>query len=374
MDTKMDANKDTTSLKKSPLAEALAKLDEAMHPPRGSSNDPERRRVAARLSDLVRCEDHELDAFAKRHLPGHEVGEWTMREARELVFAIGRVLGPEATSAETLGVLDELRTLLEKRMQAAKAAPPRAESPALLAPVAAVAPALLPAPAPPAYVPPPAQAVAPKEEFGGATVFGLASPFSAELPFVAATEERSAPSQRTPSPANAAPPRPMPQPSPSITLKERPPKDLGATTDAVMMSPFHTDLPFAAALAAVSETRLSGQPAQSKTTQNDPPSVPAPSVGAANPRPTSPTPQNPPAPQVQDTPTLTLQQYAGLVVACELYPSHVEGMHARYGVPTQAARLALDAFWGSRIAADPTTANRWKELCAEARKYFMQSR
>lgn len=66
--------------------------------------------------------------------------------------------------------------------------------------------------------------------------------------------------------------------------------------------------------------------------------------------------------------------YAGLVVACELYPAHVESTQARYGIPTAAARAALDAFWAGRIAADPALAEHWRELCAAARKYFLQGR
>lgn len=73
-------------------------------------------------------------------------------------------------------------------------------------------------------------------------------------------------------------------------------------------------------------------------------------------------------------PPLTLNQYAGLVVACELYPAYVESTQARYGVPTPAARAALDAFWAGRLAADPALAQRWPELCEAARRYFLQSR
>jgi hypothetical protein len=73
-------------------------------------------------------------------------------------------------------------------------------------------------------------------------------------------------------------------------------------------------------------------------------------------------------------PSLTLNQYAGLVVACELYPAYVESTNARYGVPTPAARASLDAFWAGRFAADPALAQRWPELCEAARRYFLQSR
>jgi hypothetical protein len=77
---------------------------------------------------------------------------------------------------------------------------------------------------------------------------------------------------------------------------------------------------------------------------------------------------------MRSLPPLTLNQYAGLVVACELYPAYAESTHARYGVPTAAARAALDAFWAGRIAADPALAEGWRELCAAARRYFLQSR
>ncbi|KYF94929.1 hypothetical protein BE20_05095 [Sorangium cellulosum] len=77
---------------------------------------------------------------------------------------------------------------------------------------------------------------------------------------------------------------------------------------------------------------------------------------------------------MRSPPPLTLNQYAGLVVACELYPAYIESTHARYGVPTPAARAALDAFWSARLAADPALAQRWPELCEAARRYFLQSR
>jgi capsule polysaccharide modification protein KpsS len=80
------------------------------------------------------------------------------------------------------------------------------------------------------------------------------------------------------------------------------------------------------------------------------------------------------APGAPSPPPLTLKQYAGLVVACELYPAHAESTHALYGVPTAADRAALDAFWANCFAADPVLAEQWWELCAAARRYFLQSR
>ncbi|HTN90912.1 MAG TPA: hypothetical protein VL242_44875, partial [Sorangium sp.] len=111
---------DAPAPERGPLAQALAMLDEAMRSPRGSSLDPERRRVAARLADLARCEDDELQAFARRHLPGRAVDEPALRAAREMVMAIGRVLGPEGGSAEALGVLEDARRVLDERLADAR--------------------------------------------------------------------------------------------------------------------------------------------------------------------------------------------------------------------------------------------------------------
>jgi len=126
-----------TTSEKSLLAEALANLDKAMRPARGSNADPERRRLAARLSELARCEDGELSAFAKRHMPGSAVDDQALRTAREMILAIGRALGPEGGSAEALCPLEDARAALEQRLseaKEAKKAPASREVPVVMPP------------------------------------------------------------------------------------------------------------------------------------------------------------------------------------------------------------------------------------------------
>lgn len=273
----------------SPLAEALAKLEEAMRPHRGRSLDPERRRAAARLAELLRCEDDELAAYAKRHQPGRAVDEAALRAAREMILVLGRVLGPDGSSADVNDVLDDARrALLDRLADAAKTMPPP--------PNREVLP---PADVPPQWLNPAAWPVEPDATF---TIIAAAErPFQPALPF-----------GRT-----LAPP-PLLSPDPPVNDAD---PDTSITLSTEIDRPPSPALPFA-----------------------------------------------PAAP-----PPLTLHQYAGLVVACELYPSYAESTHALYGVPTPEARAALDAFWSSRFAADPALAERWWELRAAARKYFLQS-
>lgn len=348
----------TTTPDKGPLAEALAKLDEAMRPARGTSNDPERRRLAARLSDLARCKDDELAAFAGRHLPGRTVDASTLRAAREMLLTIGRVLGPEGEGAVALGVLEEMQHTLDERLAKARKAAAQREAEALAAPVIAPPPPSVPAPASapaPASVPVPAPVAAPVPaplpvappprpeppaprplpDFNS-TVTLAGSPIpSPLLPF-----SKAAPSARSPQILTA--PRPEPPP-------RRAEPDFNGTVNIDPGSPLASvPLPFV------------------KPTAEEPAPRAAPSVPAPTP---TPGPASTAAP-----PPLTLNQYAGLVAACELYPAYVESTHARYGVPTPAARAALDAYWGERIAADPALAERWRELYEAARKHWLQSR
>ncbi|WP_437541300.1 hypothetical protein WME97_26675 [Sorangium sp. So ce367] len=556
--SKGSATESGTAPEKSTLTEALAKLDAAMRRPTGSSVDPDRRRVAARLADLARCEDDELTAFARRHLPGRAADEAALRAAREMLLAIGRVLGPEGESAEALVVLKDAHGALDERLAEAKrAAAQRAEeeaaakraaeeaaattgAPALVEaqgplsrlggglpfvpPTAAKydaeevtattsAPALVEAQGPlsrlggglpfvPAAAPmaaPPAPMPAPMAVLGSTAVPGpaplgvpaaapaplgvpapiavpalapmavpVAAPASVAAPApVAAPEPPPAPAS-TPAPQSVTQPAIVPVPAPASVPRTDPPasgaesKPLSKTLpdsprviDSALpfipvaseerprpsVARFDSALPFqpvaspdgqparepgpapahhsaavplhderhsvaatpsAQAAATASPLPVAASSAQAAATASPLPvaasSVPpvatpsAPLVAAPSAPPVSApsallaaTPSVPPAStpapasvsdplSARPPPSLTLNQYAGLVVACELYPAYVESTNARYGVPTPAARAALDAFWAGRFAADPALAQRWPELCEAARRYFLQSR
>ncbi|WP_437923417.1 hypothetical protein WMF37_30865 [Sorangium sp. So ce291] len=509
-----------------PLVEALAKLDEAMRSPRGSSLDPERRRVAARLADLARCEDDELQAFARRHLPGRAVDEPALRAAREMVLAVGRVLGPEGESAEALGVLEDAHRALDERLADARraaalreaeaaaaatsaeaattSAPALVEGPARPglpfasvpvgvpvpppAPMAVLAPAPVPPPAPMAVlapapvgvpvpppapvgvpVPPPAPMAMPAPvpapvampapaplAFAPAPVPPAPAPVPVAAPApVPAPAPASSPLSITmdatvpepaPAPASAPPSeeppasrteppgpstdppvwsaesrpagrtspesarlvdsalpfiqvaseeRPRPQVArfdaalpfqPVVSLGEAPSRDLpsrAAHHAPAAASPHHERPAVAAGPSAAPATSPSVAPAASPSVAPASASSVAPAAGPSAASTASPSVAPASAPSavtsgdpvsMRAPPPLTLNQYAGLVVACELYPAYVESTQARYGVPTPAARAALDAFWAGRLAADPALAQRWPELCEAARRYFLQSR
>ncbi|XXX72482.1 hypothetical protein WMF30_33025 [Sorangium sp. So ce134] len=449
---------------RSPLAEALAKLDAAMRPLRGSSADPERRRVAARLADLARCEDDELAGFATRHLPGRAVDEPALRAAREMILAIGRVLGLEGESAEALVAIQDARRALDDRLAEAKLSAARREAeaaaattgaPALVeasgplsspvsglpfvaapasmavpapasmavpapAPMAVPAPASMavPAPAPMAVPAPAPMAVPAPAPMAVPAPAPMAVPAPAPALVPASGPRAEPPSSRTEPPSSRAEPPASRTEPPSAGAEPRPlgktlPEAVRLVGPALPFTPVASDERQRPAVARF-DAALPFQPAASDgTPSREPPPaahhgsaapsshherplvaagpsappVPAPSIppaaapsaspasGQSVPPPSSPAPASAGDPlSMRSPPPLTLNQYAGLVVACELYPAYVESTHARYGVPTPAARAALDAFWASRLAADPALAQRWPELCEAARRYFLQSR
>jgi hypothetical protein len=374
---------------RSPLAEALAGLDEAMRPSRGRSSDPDRRRAAARLAELARCEDDELLAFAKRHLPGRAVDEPSLRAARDMLLALGRVVGPDGSSSvealealqDAHHALQDAHYALEARLADAQEAMALSEaeaaagadtSPAPIerlvesVPVIA-APASVPVPAPaPVPVPMPALVgVSPRSSDP------LAWPVDADATFTLGPGFKRPVLPVLPFVQTPAPPvEPLPRSEPPASRAELPGS---GTVSSGSKRPAKPALPFIQAAAelprtstASSEIERSAQPAlpfMQAASEERASSAAAPSpVSLAG------------AISMQSPPSLTLNQYAGLVVACELYPSHVESTHALYGVPTAAARAALDAFWASRFAADPALVEQWWELCAAARRYFLQSR
>ncbi|WP_437643695.1 hypothetical protein [Sorangium sp. So ce362] len=417
---------EATTPERSPLAEALVRLDEAMRPLRGSSLDPERRRVAVRLADLARCEDGDLSAFARRHLPGRAVDEPALRAAREMLLAIGRVLGPEGESAEALGALQGVHRVLDERLSEAKraAAWREAEAAAAAAVDAAAtgAPALVEASGPLSrpgaglpFVAAPTAVSAPIAMFAPAPM-AVSAPLAAPAPMAVPVPEpvpvaASAPRTEPPS-SRAGPPvwdeetRPASKTLPEMgrlvdsalpfipVASEERPRSAVARFDAALPfqpvaghngAPPHEIPPAAAhhgpaapSLPLERPPVVAGPSAFPAAAPSAPPSAipgaqPAPLPSA--PPPSAPAPASTGDPlSARSTPPLTLNQYAGLVVACELYPAYVESTHARYGVPSPAARAALDAFWATRLAADPALAQRWPELCEAARRYFLQSR
>jgi hypothetical protein len=96
----------------SKLAEALAKLSDAMRSVDRGSTDPDRRRAAQRVAELMRCEDDQLRSYVSRHLPDREVDAAFLLDARELLMGLARVLELRGTEAGML--VARLKTIVSE--------------------------------------------------------------------------------------------------------------------------------------------------------------------------------------------------------------------------------------------------------------------
>ena len=335
---------DATSPAEGPLAQALAQLDEAMRPPRGSSNDPDRRRLAARLADLARCQDDELAAFAKRHLPGRVVDESALRAAREMTLTIGRILGPEGESAEALSVLPGMHRALEERTADARKAAALREMEAEAAASAPPPPVHLSAPPPP----PPVHLSAPPPP---------------------------------PPPVHLSAPPPALEIEPPPPLKPpawRPAKKtLGATVTAIQ-SPIHAALPFAPVApgerveraAARHDTALPFQPATSPRPSLDP--TASSSASFAPPpqaRPSEELPSHSPSEVMKHIQGFSLAQYAELCASVTAFPAQIVQIRGHYGMDVHAW-TALHALWQDYFQRDPTLQPRWEALVKAALRRY----
>ena len=312
---------DATSPAEGPLAQALAQLDEAMRPPRGSSNDPDRRRLAARLADLARCQDDELAAFAKRHLPGRVVDESALRAAREMTLTIGRILGPEGESAEALSVLPGMHRALEERTADARKAAALREMEAEAAASAPPPPVHLSAPPPALEIepPPPLKPPAwrPAKKTLGATVTAIQSPIHAALPFAPV-----APGERV----------------------ER--------------------------AAARHDTALPFQPATSPRPSLDP--TASSSASFAPPpqaRPSEELPGHSPSEVMKHIQGFSLAQYAELCASVTAFPAQIVQIRGHYGMDVHAW-TALHALWQDYFQRDPTLQPRWEALVKAALRRY----
>ena len=81
-----------TSSSDSPLARALAALEQTMNSRGPSSVDPDRRRAAHRLGELVRSSEEDLARFAERHLPGRQVSSSTLTDAHGLASNLEKLI------------------------------------------------------------------------------------------------------------------------------------------------------------------------------------------------------------------------------------------------------------------------------------------
>jgi hypothetical protein len=373
------------------LAQALAKLDEAMRPSSGGSTDPARRRVAQRLAELARCEDRDLPAFAKRHMPGRAVEESGLRAARELLLAIGDIAGTGEGGPEAWEALAEVSRILERRLAEAKeaalkrkaevedaiAAPPSQAAPTLsqwtetplssttpasslpfavapLGPLPFSAPAPAPAnagplpltpdaavpppAAPPATIPPPAPV--PRVDLGSTATGAVRPAATRVLPFSTASAD---------APVAAAIPTP-PSKRPKV-MQPRP--ELGSTSRGLDV-PRGPALPFVATAAgAPAVGAIPSPPVEA------PPMVsPPPALGSVSSPPEMPRKSTMLMTASAPEPALTLEQHASMTVEIALAPERAVSVLARYRLTAEDKR-AVDAHWRVKIAGNPAIGDAW---------------
>jgi hypothetical protein len=129
------------------LGDSLATLTDMLDA-MGGTVDRDRRRAAARVSELVRSADEDLPRFAERHMPGREVDVEVLKDARELVVDVAQLIALIGEDPIAATKLRELRASLSRdvetregdAMDDAPAKPPSAVPAVLAAPSAMPAP------------------------------------------------------------------------------------------------------------------------------------------------------------------------------------------------------------------------------------------
>lgn len=118
-----------TSASDSPLARALAALEQTMNSRGPSSVDPDRRRAAHRLGELVRSSEEDLAGFAERHLPGRQVSSNTLTDAHGLASNLEKLIALLGRSPDADALVSSLASevatkLPELERAAAPVTPP----------------------------------------------------------------------------------------------------------------------------------------------------------------------------------------------------------------------------------------------------------
>ncbi|MFO0611489.1 MAG: hypothetical protein U0414_02790 [Polyangiaceae bacterium] len=98
----------------------LRRLEEAMRARAGTS-DPDRVRAARRLSELVKTEDADLGRFAKCYLGDRPIGAERLKELRELVIGVARLVSLQGTGEPASDLVSHLRGALLPRLDALEA-------------------------------------------------------------------------------------------------------------------------------------------------------------------------------------------------------------------------------------------------------------
>ncbi len=345
-----------------PVAEALAKLQTAMGAAGGSSVDPERRRAAALLTDLVRSEDDELQRFAKRRLPGRVVDDAALREARELVLGVARLVaavgqGPAASDAVAKLKGDLIARLEELERAAAASPPPDAARPAApnavsvpMAPIATIAPL---------------EAIAPVAPFAANAAIAPAAPFAPTAP--AAPMAAVAPI----APIAASAPIAAVAPIAPIAPQGTPARDPLASTHAFNgdgAKSFARALPFerdgAKPPAVGARPAADGAP----SSPGSPPALPFRKPASTGSKAAA-SPALPP-----HLARLDLAQHATLTAMLTVHPEHRGEIYARYGLVDEGERQVLERHWLTRLGEDKALGAEWLELRDRAIAHYRAQR
>ncbi len=338
----------------SPLAMALAQLESTMQAVPATAVDPDRRRAANRLAELIRSGDGDLPRFAKRHLPGREVSTHTLVDARAFAAGLERLVSLLGRSADADAVASrlamELGALLpELEANATPIAPPK-----LLLPSAAV----------PAMELPEATPTVPAPRF--------AEPPSARMPLPVFFPEAASASSSSPPYVPTAPPWILPPSSgdqaPTVDDEEPKSTTLNEEPRSQRERPIPMALPFQKAkLQPTGELPLyalesdavavahpftgSGSQPRSKAAPEDPTILPfrAPSSVSHVLLP-------------EHLGNLDLATYATLRVLLELFPARSAELFEHYRIPNGDTRDLLDAKWNLRITHDPVVRAEWQEV------------
>ena len=318
------------------VAAALKKLAEAMRPPGAGTTDPDRRRAAARLADLIRTDDNDMGRFARRHLPNRQVDDDELRELRELAVGIARLVALHGRSADAPALSAQMRlALLPKLDELERSLAATPVQPVVLTPqpdVRAVGPE-----AGQAAVSRATYQVAAAKDAGRIGGVDDTADMVAVDPRVLAALSRLpfVPARATP-PAIAPPATPSPPPNDARerqTPSGRPVSGSIGETMAVSSLAGHGEaLPFAA---LEGDTR---------------------------------------GPLPVHLSHIDASAHAVFSALLHVYPERHAEICGQYGVRDRAEQAALDRYWLSRLVNDAGLAVKWRERRGQAITYYRQRR
>lgn len=395
------------------VVDALAKLEEAMKAI-GGTTDVDRKRAAARLADLVKTDDEDVARFARRHLPGRAVEDDRIRELRDLVVAVARLVALVGRGPAVDDMVANLkRALMPHIDRLEKEAAEWVPGPTVV--VRQIEPEAIPttpqgadaAPVAPAMVPlqvvPDANVSFPKPSFAQVSAKSLAPaptaqprrPTTAEVPSavmraVAQTgpswmsnsvdppaQAQGAAHSVVPPVAHVAPPAFAQHAAGGVRgFSSSAPAERGSlgetrfavseeqSTASIPRNATSTGLPFAAA------------PSEARSVAPRPPAIheePAPASvrpranlgqtldGDAAPL----SRQSLPFREAGLPPHLTqmtVETYALFFALMHVYPERQADILTQYGLRDRADKEALDRHWLSKLTEDPSLSARWRQL------------